>query len=256
MGKKYFVCDSGASEIPYNKVDTMGVIGELYWCNDDDYIRSPAECATRMDAEPIRRGHPANPNDVREIWIDQASFSEISEQEYTQRTGGKMENENPNIQKVPCQKCKELINKGAEKCPFCQSKQMSPAAAGFTVGCFVLIVIAVIIGMIGSCGDDKLEKIDPTASAEVQQKQADKLLKEAKIIAAQFVKERLKSPSTADFQYSQFKAVRGEGNQMVVKVIVDSQNSFGAMVRTQMIAVVEYQGDGKWTLVGLVDADQ
>lgn len=67
--------------------------------------------------------------------------------------------------------------------------------------------------------------------------------------AQYFIKEKLKSPSTAVFQSYNEMRVSREGNDFVVSGYVDSQNGFGAMLRSDFMAVMKYHPDAKnWTL--------
>lgn len=62
----------------------------------------------------------------------------------------------------------------------------------------------------------------------------------------EFVKDRLKSPSSAEFDTSH------SGTEPVYTVTgtVDSQNGFGAMVRNSFTCTVSHSGD-RWTLESL-----
>lgn len=76
---------------------------------------------------------------------------------------------------------------------------------------------------------------------------------EAGIICERFVTKRLKSPSTAKFAsviWDGVRAVKSGKNQYTFRSWVDSQNSFGAMIRTQFNCVIEDAGD-QWKLVDL-----
>ena len=67
-----------------------------------------------------------------------------------------------------------------------------------------------------------------------------------------FVKERLKSPSTADFPHVWNVYFADMGNRTwKVAAYVDAQNSFGATIRTRFISVVKYVGNDRWVLVSL-----
>jgi hypothetical protein len=67
-----------------------------------------------------------------------------------------------------------------------------------------------------------------------------------------FVKERLKSPSTADFPHVWNVYFADMGNRTwKVASYVDAQNSFGATIRTRFISVVKYVGNDRWVLVSL-----
>jgi len=66
------------------------------------------------------------------------------------------------------------------------------------------------------------------------------------------VKSRLKSPSTADFPADYRNSVARSGSSFTVKSFVDSQNSFGATVRTNYICEVRFdQTDESWNLTSL-----
>jgi len=69
------------------------------------------------------------------------------------------------------------------------------------------------------------------------------------VMSQDFVSSKLKSPATAKFPFFSEEYVRylGEERYQVV-AHVDSQNSFGAMIRTRFNCVLKYIGDDKWTL--------
>lgn len=78
---------------------------------------------------------------------------------------------------------------------------------------------------------------------------------EAWVMAQNFVKDRLKSPATADFgsafseHQSYEKCVEKTGkNTFTAKGWVDAQNAFGAKVRTDFVCKLRYDGDDKWVL--------
>lgn len=83
-------------------------------------------------------------------------------------------------------------------------------------------------------------------------------------MAQNFVQDRLKAPSTASFG----SLLKGDvqdprkcvkylgGRKYRVKGWVDSQNSFGAMVRADFSLVVQDNGKGNWSLVGPIDMEQ
>lgn len=71
---------------------------------------------------------------------------------------------------------------------------------------------------------------------------------EARVMCEDFVKDRLRSPSTADFQRPDIRSV-GEA-QFEVSGTVDAQNAFGATVRQSYVCKVE-GADGVATLLDL-----
>ncbi|MGE4301959.1 MAG: hypothetical protein AB7F40_10205 [Victivallaceae bacterium] len=123
------------------------------------------------------------------------------------------------------------------------------------IGCGIFIVIVIIAVIIGSCsGGGKpsgpLPKVDISASKDAQFEQAEKLKNDAFAIAKQFSLKFLKSPDSAKFQPQTGNSVTWwSGNTFLVTVEVDSQNSFGAMIRSDIMLEVEYVGDGNWKLL-------
>jgi hypothetical protein len=75
---------------------------------------------------------------------------------------------------------------------------------------------------------------------------------EACYMAQQFVEQRLKAPSTAEFQNCYDVTVSFyEPDTYIVPSYVDSQNGFGAMLRSEYRATVQHLGRDRWRLVGV-----
>lgn len=81
-------------------------------------------------------------------------------------------------------------------------------------------------------------------------------------MAKRFVTERLKAPATAEFPSCREAVITPQANgaagqQYTVSSYVDSQNSFGAKLRTHYVAVVRFDGqnpstqDYAFSLIGL-----
>lgn len=83
-----------------------------------------------------------------------------------------------------------------------------------------------------------VKKIDPLASAKVTRVES---------IARNLIKQSLKAPSTADFGYPVAKTI--DGKTFVVIQSVDSQNSFGAMIKTYFEVTVQYIGEENSTAI-------
>lgn len=64
-------------------------------------------------------------------------------------------------------------------------------------------------------------------------------------LAEQFVKDRLKAPSTAKFQSCEDRSVSGAG-PYTVRGWVDSENSFGAMLRSNYSVTLTAIGDDRY----------
>lgn len=68
-----------------------------------------------------------------------------------------------------------------------------------------------------------------------------------------FVKDALKAPSTAKFPvYSEDMVVDGGDGSFIVSAYVDAQNSFGAMMRSNYVCIMQYdKATDEWALKGL-----
>ncbi len=70
---------------------------------------------------------------------------------------------------------------------------------------------------------------------------------ELHVQAQQFVKKALKAPTTAEFPWEPVSAGTDGTGLYQVESYVDSQNSFGAMVRSEWMVNMRLSGD-RWTL--------
>lgn len=113
-----------------------------------------------------------------------------------------------------------------------------PAAAkAVGIGCLSLIglfVVFTIIAVLTGDGDDQ----DPDGDKYGAQN-----------VCEQFVEKRLKAPATADF--TDTASAHSGGGAWRVTGAVDSENSFGANVRSTYVCQVQHTGDGNWRLTSL-----
>ena len=77
----------------------------------------------------------------------------------------------------------------------------------------------------------------------------------AEVQCEDHVREFLKSPSTATFSGLGDTEVRGADHKYAIIGWVDSQNSFGATLRTNYICKVTDEGGGNWTFEPLITND-
>ncbi len=109
--------------------------------------------------------------------------------------------------------------------------------SGCAVGCLILFLIPVfLVAFGGNYGSG-----DPSDS-------------EAYVMSHQFVRNSLKAPRTAKFPYSGDEGVsisKSSDNVYAIRGYVDSENSFGAMIRTEYRCVLRYIGDDNWQLEDL-----
>lgn len=72
----------------------------------------------------------------------------------------------------------------------------------------------------------------------------------AEVVCEDFVKDRLKSPSSAEFSDAVTTESASDGS-WTVRGIVDSENGFGAMLRNSYTCTVRFAGGDRWTLDSL-----
>lgn len=75
----------------------------------------------------------------------------------------------------------------------------------------------------------------------------------AYVMSQQFLNEKLKSPSTAEYPTDVDKDIVTYMGDSVFHInsYVDSQNGFGAMIRSKYNATLKFNGGDKWELVKL-----
>lgn len=108
------------------------------------------------------------------------------------------------------------------------------------LGLLALVVIAglcAVGGVIVFGGDDKPVDVVVTDQST-----------NAEVMCEQFINKQLKAPATAKYPKPETSK---DGATYTVKGGVDSENSFGALVRTPYTCVIRADGDDKWTLVNL-----
>lgn len=135
-----------------------------------------------------------------------------------------------------CPDCLAEIPKEAKKCSHCGTKQKAQLTKKQVVGVLVFMVLFVVMiaSIAGSGG---------SSSSSTTAQVADE--GRAHIIAQNYVETILKSPSTADFPtYDYTASDLGNGKFKVISY-VDSQNSFGATVRSNYTITLSHNG-GDW----------
>jgi hypothetical protein len=100
---------------------------------------------------------------------------------------------------------------------------------------------------------DRHREMDERAvSVKVEKWNSERARWDAALMSQHFVKDRLKAPASAEFQNFSDAAVIHEGAGVYsVSSFVDSQNSFGAKLRTRYRCTLQDKGNEKWHLVDL-----
>lgn len=141
--------------------------------------------------------------------------------------------ENKSVRKCP--ECLAEVPAEAKKCSHCGSKL--PQKTSMLVKVLLVIIvgsfsISIIAGVTASPSSS-------TSSAPEQPSTYQYSLS-ARVYAETFIERLLKAPSTADFCSSTATDL-GDGRWKVVSC-VDSENSYGAMIRSNWSAIVHFTG--------------
>jgi hypothetical protein len=113
-----------------------------------------------------------------------------------------------------------------------KAEQSQKKTGCFGIGCLALVGLFVVLWIIGSLSDNKSSP------------GSDKI--EAYVYSEEFVKDRLRAPSTAKFcGFSGATVVTLGGDSYQVNGWVDAQNAFGAMIRDDFVCKLHKTGD-KW----------
>ncbi len=153
---------------------------------------------------------------------------------------------------IKCPECKKDISDKADNCPNCGYKilesekeqlkklaELQKQPKNRWLGYIVIIII--IIVFIKLCNDN----------SQVPWQDENNSLG-AYVMAEKWVKERLVSPSTAEFPNGVDKFVsRGDGQVYFIDSYVDSQNRMGGMMRTYFHAEIEQIEKDRWKLIKL-----
>lgn len=118
-------------------------------------------------------------------------------------------------------------------------------------GMAMLVFLLFTIGMITSAKE--YEPMTPEEKiAAAERRKINKEKNDAAFHAQRFVKNKLKAPSTAKFPATQLAQVsRTNQGTYIVTSYVDSQNGFGAMIRTDYVAEIKYLPSEQVQLVNI-----
>jgi len=143
---------------------------------------------------------------------------------------------------IKCKHCGSELDKKTKKSP-AEEKKTSSAAQG--CGCLIFILIAAALFNAGDCGGP-VSSSSPGQAAPAAPKHDEVT---AWTMCQSFVEDRLKAPRTAKWPWGFTDRVTHlGGGRYRIKAYVDSENSFGAMMRTRFTAVVAWKGGDNWQL--------
>lgn len=153
---------------------------------------------------------------------------------------------------IECKECGKQISKSAASCPNCGHKQKKRSGFARLLGMSILgtfALVAVIVAVNPEAGSSSATvKTPEQIAAEEKSKLDSSRGSYARIIVEREITKQLKAPSGAKFSgYSETTVanLRGGGpNDWIVRGHVDSQNSFGAMLRNNYQVILQFE-EGK-----------
>lgn len=123
-----------------------------------------------------------------------------------------------------CPKCAMIVPDKAHVCPYCRKTIATSPVAIMVAGFFAILVIGGMV--IGQTSTPSPQYIDPGLKYKIE--------------AQSIITSMLKTPSVAKFVGVSFSE---EPTEFIVGGDVDSQNSYGAMIRTGWICHFYKNGD-------------
>ena len=110
---------------------------------------------------------------------------------------------------------------------------------------FVVVIILFFLIWKCSCSESNEDRQQGFEQQTTENETNQKIT--ALTAAQECVKERLKSPSSADFPWGTDCVSKVSENTYIINSYVDSQNSFGAMLRTNFSCQVTLNSDDTYT---------
>jgi ribosomal protein L40E len=184
----------------------------------------------------------------------QAAAHLVSEAERDKPIQENQENQENTEQTRICTHCGQVNPIDATRCSSCsyyfpltdaQRVNNFSSTSKFYFSIFAVIVVAIGAFFIYDRNTYKPPRADPTPTADTPTETG------AIWFCQDTIKNLLVSPSTAKFQDVFTAEVTQDGNTFTVSSFVDSQNAFGAMLRTHFICKLEYTGKRTWKLLDI-----
>ena len=145
--------------------------------------------------------------------------------------------------KKKCPHCKTEIDWEASKCPNCHGKVYV-----WNSGKKILVTILILLFFIGIFNMNSSAPSSSSTNTSVSTPSPEQTTSDRKVMSIVFaedvIKKTLKAPSTAKFVDVQAYELSNLKDVWAVNGYVDSQNSYGAMIRNQWEVQLDYR-DGK-----------
>lgn len=141
-----------------------------------------------------------------------------------------------------CPHCgKKYHIKAGDICPFCKknANEVKKVESRQKINTKVLLVVAFLFFILIIINQNKEES--HTQTQDTASYTSEKLSTSATAICQSFIETQLKSPASAKHPHS-IKATPTPAGNYILRSHVDSQNSFGAMIRAKYICELSHQG--------------
>lgn len=149
---------------------------------------------------------------------------------------------------IACPECKKRISETVEYCPNCgyrfflgETVKLKEKQQRNNFVAFIAIALLIFV-FLKQCPNGN--KSDSTISWDQKDNRAG-----AWVYTKMYVKNNLKSPSSAKFPGSYSGYIQQNGTTYTINSYVDSQNSFGAMIRTYFNATVKEVSEDRWEMI-------
>jgi hypothetical protein len=146
-----------------------------------------------------------------------------------------------------CKKCKKKYHiKAAKECPFCKKQKEKKEEKELGILIFKTIILAaaaifMIHSFFYSENQSTSYQAKRTTQPEPKRVRESTLTSQAAFICQNLAEVQLKSPGSAEHPYG-ISAKKNKAGNYVSVTYVDSQNSFGAMLRTYYVCELNYKG--------------
>jgi hypothetical protein len=164
-----------------------------------------------------------------------------------------------------CLECKKKVSSEAEACPHCgvavdaAALKKKARRNGIENGVAVIVLIGAIVALVNAPDNNAANAAQNNETAEAAPATPDWKTEDhssmAYLMAEEFIKKRLKAPSTAEFQSiwdgRKNTITRGDHQRYSIDSYVDAENSYGASIRRRFRATVKQVGKNNWQLVSL-----
>jgi hypothetical protein len=153
---------------------------------------------------------------------------------------------------ITCPECKKQISETVKSCPHCgyvftdgETTTIKKNESNVKIVFFIILIVGIFV-LFKVCTGGNNRTGDSVVNTPWDEK--DNTVG-AWVYTKMYVEQNLKSPRTAKFPWDFTKHVQRDGTTYMISSYVDSQNAFGAMIRTHFNATVKEVSEDRWVLI-------